>query len=114
MRRLAAEMAAQSLGIAKLFVIEDTSGANVFEGPCQLVMMGVAARQTVIIGKDLQLAFTQRRTVEMRKIVHSRAGGMHGRLVDKIYLAEQHRIARCRARHCGEAAKEWHSRRPVF
>ena len=76
--------------------------------------MGVAAWQTVIIDKDLQLALAQRRTVEIRKIVHCRTGRMHGRLVDQIYLAEQRRVARYRARQPGEAAKKWHSRGPVF
>ena len=52
MRGLATETAAQFFGIAKLFVVEDASGANVLEGSCQLVVMGVAPRQTVIIDKE--------------------------------------------------------------
>ena len=67
-------------------------------------MMGVVARQTVIIDKNLQLALAQRKTVEMWKTVHCRTGRMHGRLVDQMYLAEPRRIARCRARQRGEAA----------
>src|SRR6266436_6997343 len=114
MRRLAAEMAAQFFGVAKLFVVESASGANVFEGARQLVVVGVAVRQTVIIDKDLQLALAQRRAVEMRKIVHCRTGRMHGRLVDQIYLAEQRRVVSCRARQRCEAAKKWHTRRPVL
>jgi hypothetical protein len=34
-----------------------------------LIVMGVAARQTVIINKDLQFALAQRRTVEIRQVV---------------------------------------------
>jgi len=38
----------------------------------------------------------------------------HCRLIDQVDLAKEARIARCAARHCGEASEKRHPRRPVF
>jgi hypothetical protein len=64
MRGLYFEMVAELVGIAELFVLEQTPGADVAERACQLIVMGLAARQTVVINKDPQFSLAQRRTVK--------------------------------------------------
>src|SRR5216683_850282 len=114
MRRLAVEVSAQLFGLAKLFVSEHAFGANITEGSRQLIVMGIAPRQTVIVNKNPKLALAQRRAVEVRQVVYCRTGRVHGRLVDQMYLAEETRVTRCGARHRCEAVEEWHSRRPML
>src|SRR6516162_7075455 len=88
MSRFSVEVAAQLLGMTELFGLQHALCPNVAKGSRQLVMVRIATRQAVIVDENLELAFAQRRAVEMRQIIHRRAGRMHGRLVDQMYPAE--------------------------
>ena|SRR6516165_3025288 len=94
MRRFAFEIVAELTSFAELFLVEETFRANAEKRPSQLVVMGVAVRKAVVVDEYLKLAFAQRRAVEMRKVIHSGPGGMHGRLVHQMYLAKEARRAR--------------------
>src|SRR5208282_6396676 len=114
MCRFSFEVAAQLLGIAELFVLEHALCANVAKGARQLIVMRITARQTIVVDKDPEFALAQRRTVEMRQVVHCRAGRMHGRLVDQMYLAKQARIAGNRARQGRQPCEKRHPRRSML
>jgi hypothetical protein len=60
--------------------------------------MGITTWEAVIVDQYLELAFAQRRAVEMRETVHCCTRGVHRRLVYQMYLAKEGRIARYRAR----------------
>jgi hypothetical protein len=68
-RRFGFEVVAELTGFPELFLVEETLCANLEKCPGQLVMMGVAVRQTVIVDEYLELAFPQCRAVEMGKII---------------------------------------------
>src|SRR5439155_13025020 len=109
MRCLAIEMAAQLAGLTEFFVFEHTLRADIAKRPCQLIVMGIAAGEAVIVDEYLELAFAQRRAVQMRQMVHRGAGGMHRRLVDQMYATEKARISGDRCRHCCQMPKKRHS-----
>ena len=108
MRCFSIEVAAQLIGITELFVLQHALGSNIAEGSRQLIVVRIAARQTVIVDQNLELALAQRRTVEMRQVIDCRAGRVHGRLVDQMYLTEKGWVARRRTRHRGQAFEERH------
>src|SRR5215469_6605908 len=53
---LAVEMTAQFVGVAERLVIEDADGADAAKRSGQLIMVRIAARQPVVVDKDLQFA----------------------------------------------------------
>jgi hypothetical protein len=71
--------------------------------------MGVAAGQTIVVDKDLKLAFAHGRAVEMRQVIDRGACRMHCRLVDQMYLAEKGRVAGGRAIEVGEITEKRHA-----
>jgi hypothetical protein len=77
-------------------------------------MMGIAVCEPVIVDEYLELAFAQCRAVEMRKIINSRAGRVHGRLVDQMDLAEKGWITRHSAGELRQALEKRHARRAMF
>jgi len=101
-------VAAQLLGITKLFVLQHALCANVAKGSRQLVVVRIATRQAVVVNENPELALAHRRTVEVRQIIHCRAGRMHGRLVDQMYLTEKGWVADRRTGHGGQAFKKRH------
>jgi hypothetical protein len=113
MRRFSIEVAAKSRGITELFVPQNALGPNVAEGSRQLIVVRIAACQTVIVDQNLELALAQRRTVEMGQVIDCRAGSVHGRLVDQMYLTEKGWVARRRTRDLGQAVEERHPRRSM-
>jgi hypothetical protein len=76
--------------------------------------MRLAARQAVVIDKDAQLALAQGGAVEMRQVIDCRAGRVHRRLVDQMYLAEEAGLARQCTGHRGQTRKKRHRGRPMF
>src|SRR6516162_3627515 len=82
-RRFSIEVATQLPRIAELFVLQHADCADVTKGSRQLVMVSIAARQSVIVDENSQLALAQCRTIEMRRVIHRRTGRMHSRLVDQ-------------------------------
>ncbi len=113
MRGFGVEVLAQFLGAAELLILEQDLGADVAERAGQLVVVGVAAGQTVVIDKDLQLALAQRRVVEMRQVVDRGTGGVHRRLIDQMHFAEKLRVAGDRKGQGRQTAKERHARRTM-
>ena len=109
-RGLRLETAAQLARLAELLVGEQASRADGEKGPGQLVMMAVAAGETVVVDENPQLAPAQRWAVEMGKVIDGGAGGMHRRLIVQVDLAENERIARDRRRRVGKLAEEGHAR----
>src|SRR5947207_13235593 len=61
MTGLGIEMLAQLLVAAEILVIEQDVGADATERAGQLVMVGIAALQAIVVDKDLQFALAQRR-----------------------------------------------------
>src|SRR5215469_10573529 len=107
------EEMAQLTRFSKFLITEQTLCANAEKSFGELIMMHVAIREPVIVYKYSELAFAQRRAVEMGQMINCSAGGVHRRLVDQMDLAQQLRVARHCAGQTGHAAKEWHSRRSV-
>ena len=105
MRGLGVEVLAQFLVAAELLVLEQDIGADAAERAGQLIVVGVATRQTVVIDKDLQLALAQRRAVEMRQVIDRGAGGVHRRLIEQVDFAEKLRVADDRKGQCCQTAK---------
>ena len=87
--RFAIEMAAQFLWLCECLVIEHAFGADIAKRPRQLVMVRIAAGQPIIVNKYLKLALAQRWAVEVRQIIDGGTGGVHRRLIDKVYLTEK-------------------------
>ena len=76
-------------------------------------MVRIAARQTVVIDKDLQFALPHRRVVEMRQVVNGRPRGMHGRLINQIQRPEHLGIGGDRGGQCCKALEEGFVRWPM-
>src|SRR5271170_5474517 len=108
------EMATQLFGRAKLLIVEQELCADVPKRPRQLVVVGIATRQTIIIDVYLQLPLAQRRAVEMWQIIDSRARGVHGRLVDQMDFTEQLRVACNRERQLRQVPEKRHPRRAML
>ena len=104
----------QVIGVPELLVADQAGGADIPEGPSELVMVGIAIRQPVVVDEDLQLALAHRRIVQMRHIVNSGAGRMHGGLINQMQFPEHLRITGDLARQNAQIVKEWRVRRPVF
>jgi hypothetical protein len=62
--------------VAKLLIGQRAFCANAEKCPAQLIMMGIAVGEPVIVDEYLELAFTQRRTVEMREVIDRGPGGV--------------------------------------
>ena len=88
MRGFALEVMAKLAGLAEFFLVEQAYRPDAEKCPGQLIMMGIAVGQAVIVDEYLQLALAQRRAVEMGKVIDRRSGGVHGRLVDQMDLAQ--------------------------
>src|SRR6516164_1377174 len=114
MRRLAVEMATQFLGVAELLILQQTLRPDVAERSRQLIMMRVAARQTVIVDKYLQLAFAQGGAVEVRQIVDRRARSVHRRLINQMDPAKKRRVACNGVIQSSQISEKRHPRRPVL
>src|SRR5205807_8797999 len=69
MTGLGIEMLAQLFVAAEILVIEQDVGADAAERAGQLIMVGVAALQAIVIDENLQFALAQCRAVEMRQVV---------------------------------------------
>jgi hypothetical protein len=66
-------------------------------------MMGIAIFEPIIVDEYPELALSQCRTVEMRKMIDRRPGSVHRRLIDQMDLAQEPGVARHRARQAGQA-----------
>ncbi len=113
MRGFGVEVLAQCLGAAELLVLEQDPGADVAKRAGQLIVVGVATRQTIVVDEDLQLSLAQRRVVEVRQIVDRGAGGVHRRLINQVDFAEKLRVADDRERQCRQPAKKRHPGRAM-
>ena len=89
MRGFALEIMAKLAGLAELFLVEQAFRPDAEKCPGQLIMMGIAVGQPVIIDEYLELALAQRRAVEMGQVIDRRSGRVHGRLVDQMDLAQK-------------------------
>src|SRR6476660_3236550 len=98
MTGLGIEMLAELLVAAEILVVEQDVGADATERAGQLIMMGVAAFQAIVVDENLQFALAQRRAVEMRQIIDRGAGRVHRRLVNQMNLAEEIGVAGDRER----------------
>ena len=98
----------------ELLVVQQASGADAAKCPGQLVMMGIAIGEPVIVDEYPQLALAQCWAVEMRQIVDRRARRVHRRLVNQVDLAQQPGVARQRAREASQAREKRHARCAVF
>src|SRR5262245_48222378 len=96
-------------GFAELLLVEQANRSNTEKRPRQLVVVGIAIGQAIIVDEYLELTLAQRGSVQMRKIIYCRPGSVHGRLVVEVDLAEKARITGDRARQRGQISKERHS-----
>ena len=104
----ATEVAAQFLWLCECLVIEHAFGADIAKRSRQLIMVGVSARQAIVVDKYLKLALAQGWAVEVRQIINGGTCGVHRRLIDKVYLTEKCRIAGGRVVEGREIAEEGH------
>src|SRR3954453_8764147 len=114
MRGIGVEMLAQLFGATEFLVAYLDLGADVPESAGQLIMVGVAPRKAVIVDENLQFALAECRVVEVRQAIHRGSGGMHGRLIDEMHIAEEFGVAGHRQRQRLHAPKKRHARRPVL
>jgi hypothetical protein len=77
-------------------------------------MMRITARQAIVVDKYLKLALAQGRAVEMRQIIDRGTCGVHRRLIDKVYLTEERRVAGGCVVERREIAEKGHPRRAML
>jgi hypothetical protein len=82
------EKVAKLARLSELLITEQTLCANAEKRPGELVMMHVTICEPVIVNKYSELAFAQRRGVEMGQMINCSAGGVHRRLIAQMDLTQ--------------------------